>query len=156
MITGHIPTALFLWLSTQMNFSFAQSTFLKAVHEVINFNSDCHIFLILQQPFMYNVEIKSPLSIQTFENPKGSINNNMTLRLKQNPPISVMNIKGIHCIYAVVIRVQPESQGNYTASSEQLFLYGLLHRNSRSRFDPPLTMERREWSVGILKFRRVH
>jgi len=103
---------------------FPKSVFLKSLEDVIKFNSHCHIILLLQQPFKYQPLIHSPSTILTFTN---RMEERDSRRKKKDNSIHVTRIKGINCIYAIVVQVKPETPGFQNRTTEQLFYYGGLN-----------------------------
>jgi len=99
---------------------FPKSEFLKSLEDVIQFNSHCHIILLLQQPFSCKLLIRSPSTIQTFSFP----NPIEPIFATKDESIYVTRIKGINCIYAIVVQVKSETQGIKNRTTEQLFYYG--------------------------------
>jgi len=118
MVSAIILTRLLFVFSSLIKCTFTESTFLNSLHEVINFNSDCHITLLLHQTFAHDIEIQSPVSIRSYTSFRDETSR---LPVKSNPPISVTRIRGIYCIYAIIVHIlseTPKSQMSYQSVSQ--------------------------------------
>jgi len=99
-----------------ISFSYSESVFIKSLQDVINFNSECHILLFIKQPFTYNIQIQAPSTIKTLN---GKQKVKRTEKNRINSFISVMTIKGIDCVYAILVRVPERPLDKTNSSSEK-------------------------------------
>jgi len=112
MFLSEILTLTFLIL---VKSCFQESIFINSVHDVVNYNSECHIHLLLQAPFYFTIVLKNPLTIRLLDESK--IQNEDSL-LQDNSTISIENVRGINCIYFIFL--QPYKQTNLTAGLQNL------------------------------------
>jgi len=95
-----------IFLLTLVKRSSQESTFLNSVHEAINYNSECHIHIVLQEPFYYPLHIKNPSTIRLLTT---SVSDNHKSLYSKNSSISVLHVRGIKCIYLIAIQTRKVS-----------------------------------------------
>jgi len=93
---------------------FQESAFINSVHDVVNYNSECHIHILLQAPFYFPIYIKNPLTIRLLSKVRSE---NVNSLLQDNSTLSIVNVRGIHCIYFVLL--QPHKKTSGIVSSRQ-------------------------------------
>jgi len=91
--------------------SLSESNFINSVQDATNFNPQCHIHILMQVPFHHSLTLKNPSTIRTLS--KNSDQNKKNLSI-QNSSISVVQIRGINCIYGILLQIHKFPTSNST------------------------------------------
>jgi len=78
------------------------SVFIYSVHEAVNCNPECHFHILLQNVFAHLLQLKNP---STFRKLTENGTENQVRLLQNNSSISVMNVRGINCVYLILFQV---------------------------------------------------
>jgi len=141
MVSSWVFKTFVVSLSFSVKEHSSESVFIKSLHDVVNFNSECHILLFIKEHFPYNIQIKNPSTIKTLNH---YIKYKSRYQKRVDPFVSVTTIKGMNCIYAILVHIWDKTSSSLKNDDITPSVFAI-----RRYFEPDLLTQRWHESKGI-------